>query len=54
MKRYGRGDNSMPDTVEELGQERQGIYRQVDEAGDFCAGSITPTPGQNPDKTSSE
>ena len=44
----------MPDTLQELERERQGIFRQIDEPGDFRAGSITPTTGQNPDKPNSE
>ena len=39
----------MPDTIQELGRERRDIFRQIDEPGDFRAGSITPTTGQNPD-----
>ena len=39
----------MPDTIQELEQERQRIFRQIDELGDFGAGSFTPTTGQNPD-----
>ena len=31
----------MPDTIQELERERQGIFRQIDELGDFRAGSIT-------------
>jgi len=44
----------MPDTLQELERERQGISRQIGELGDFRAGSITPTTGQNPDKPNSE
>jgi len=44
----------MPDTIQELDRERQGIFRQIDELGDFRGGSITPTTGQNPDKPNSE
>jgi len=31
----------MPDTLQELERERQGIFRQIDELEDFRAGSIT-------------
>ena len=34
-------DKCMPDTLQELERERQGIFRQIDELGDFRAGSIT-------------
>jgi len=42
------------DTIQELEPKRQGIFRQIDEPGDFGAGSIAPTTGQNPDKPNSE
>ena len=44
----------MPDTIQELERERQGIFRQIDELRDFRAGSIAPTTGQNPDTSNSE
>ena len=44
----------MPDTLQELERERHGIFREIDELGDFRAGSIAPTTGQNPDKPNSE
>ena len=54
MIRWDQEDKCMPDTIQELERERQGIFRRIDELGDFRAGSITPTTGQNPDKPNSE
>jgi hypothetical protein len=51
---WDQEDKCIPDTIQELERERQGIFRQIDELWDFRAGSITPTAGQNPDKPDSE